>query len=71
MQFSEREGNTMRGIEVEVGASDDGYQPVCPHCDKELAHVKDHMSHLRMLYNLVLISCPHCHKVIGATALVK
>ena len=61
----------MKDIRVQVGAGDDHPPPFCSHCGKELDHVNDHRSHLALLYNLHVFSCPHCRVVLGVSTVLK
>jgi hypothetical protein len=61
----------MKDIKVEVGADGDDSRPLCSHCGKELTHVDDHRSHLNLIYNLHVCSCPHCRKVLGVSTVLS
>lgn len=61
----------MKDIEVRVGAEDQDPQPLCPFCEKDLEVVNDHRSHLKLLYNLHVFSCPHCRRVLGVSTVLK
>ncbi len=39
------------------------YDPICPHCDKEMAEV--HWRRLEAVNAEYLFVCPNCHKVLG------
>ena len=61
----------MKNLRIQVGSDDDEPQPICPHCEEELTHVNDHRSHLKLLYNLHVFSCPHCRTALGVSTVVK
>ena len=46
--------------------------PLCPHCEQSLAQVEYRKQKLAFSFMaglewIVLLSCPHCRKVVGAT----
>jgi uncharacterized protein YbaR (Trm112 family) len=61
----------MEDVEVKVGSGGGAAQPICPHCDKELEAVNDHRSKLKTLWELHVISCPHCRKVLEVRTVPK
>jgi hypothetical protein len=57
-------------LDVQVG-TDDRPKPLCPHCAQELATITVHRSHYVFLYNLHVLSCPHCRKVLDVRTVLK
>jgi len=44
--------------------------PVCPHCEAALARIEYHCQKLSFGFMsgfawVILLTCPHCHKVLG------
>ena len=47
------------------------YDPICPHCDQEVQHLKIHHSEassflgLKLNARLGVFSCPSCRRILG------
>jgi len=50
-------------MSVKIASKEATYEPVCPHCEKELKEV--HWRRIEALNAEYLFLCPLCRKVIG------
>ena len=58
-------------FEVQIVSADEKEKPLCPHCGEELSTLISHRSHLRLLYNLHVLACPECRKVLRVSTTLK
>jgi uncharacterized protein YbaR (Trm112 family) len=58
--------------ESEIAIGEEGSPgPLCPACSKELHHLNDHKGTVKTLWELHVLSCPHCRKVLEVRTIPK